>query len=1214
MSLAVTINLDDVASQIRRAASDSISEEDLRIRVESIFKGSVLEPLGIPWGRYEYSPKKYSTLISGVRIDALHAHVVVEYEKPQSFEQKRNYEHAIQQVKDGIVRHAQGVTDRLPRYFGVALDGFKVGFVRYRQRLKDFEVSREPLDINRNTVARLVEAVVGLKRKALDAEDLLIDFGPNSEISKKVIKVFYDKLNGRVTGRTAILFSDWKRVFSQVCAYAPEKLKGLEEQYGFQKGRADVERLLFSLHSYFALLMKLLAAEVGSLYWPIMGSYLKALEDAYYEGSDRLKDQLREMEEGGLFAKLGISNFLEGDYFAWYLDEWDTTLADSIASVVKKLSDYDPSTAELEPDKIKDLFKRLYQNLVPRKIRHDLGEYYTPDWLAELVLNEVGYTIDNFNKLREGKNDALAPLELRILDPACGSGTFLVLAIKRLREYIDEHWIDKGSALRRISRNVVGFDLNPLAVMASRANYLISIGDMLREKGAEQVEIPIYLADSILIERKTTVLGTSTYSLRTMAGEFRIPIGVVDRGVLAKALGVMEECVKLNYTANEFIGRLQRDVKVKEDEELSLKELHASILKLEREGKNRIWLRVLKNSFAPFLVGKFDLITGNPPWVNWHTLPDDYRHITSALWGKFGLVSHTGAGQFKKDLAMLFTVVSFNRFLVESGKLAFLVPFTVFKTLAGAGFRKYLAHKASVLVVHELVSLNPFEGAVNRPSLLVLEKGKKTIFPVKCLSWDSMTGRTVDFGASLSDILTITKRTAGLLEPIKGKKKPGSSWSFAPGGALAAIRKMSGKSYYRAYMGSNTRGANGVFWVLPIQDLGDDLLVENLASIGKMKYRSVTMSVEKRLLYPLLRGRDIQRWVARKSNYMILVPNNHNRQTITERFLKMDYPKAYAYFMAFRDELSSRKLYGKPLPHTMEFYTLFQISSGIFAPYKVTWKYIAGKITGKAQFSATVASEHTDQLLGLAPFVPDTNVPYVPLNSRQEAHFVCAVINSSLARLLVASYISDIGISAHVLGHLKIPRFDPKNELHAQLSTLSEKAHQLASEGNITGLKNVEQQIDTKVSELYGLTEQELGEAKESLAVLMGEWSEEEEEVEEVPILDPDVTLTNPVVKENTPFNLEIVITNPLENSISNVKIKVQLPTKIIEELFQNIEKEEKVQVTSDALKKGNYRVKLIMDYTFEGSSKRIEKELTLFVKAKEEGKPVERGAIEELW
>jgi len=65
------------------------------------------------------------------------------------------------------------------------------------------------------------------------------------------------------------------------------------------------------------------------------------------------------------------------------------------------------------------LLKKLYQYLVPPEVRHSLGEYYTPDWLAELVLEEVGY---------DGHNHE------RLLDPACGSGTFLVFAIQKFKD------------------------------------------------------------------------------------------------------------------------------------------------------------------------------------------------------------------------------------------------------------------------------------------------------------------------------------------------------------------------------------------------------------------------------------------------------------------------------------------------------------------------------------------------------------------------------------------------------------------------------------------------------------------------------------------------------------------------------------------------------------------------------------------------------------
>jgi len=169
----------------------------------------------------------------------------------------------------------------------------------------------------------------------------------------------------------------------------------LIEHYGVAKGKkVDVEKLMFAVHTYYTLMMKLLTAEVISFFNPVFGSPLQRIENAYYRSRADLREELLELEEGGIIAKIGIRNFLEADYFAWYLDEWNEDVVKGVMEIVSKLWDYDPATVELEPYRVKDLFKRLYQNLVPKRVRHDLGEYFTPDWLAELVLNEVEYDGD----------------------------------------------------------------------------------------------------------------------------------------------------------------------------------------------------------------------------------------------------------------------------------------------------------------------------------------------------------------------------------------------------------------------------------------------------------------------------------------------------------------------------------------------------------------------------------------------------------------------------------------------------------------------------------------------------------------------------------------------------------------------------------------------------------------------------------------------------
>lgn len=168
--------------------------------------------------------------------------------------------------------------------------------------------------------------------------------------------------------------------------------------------------------------------------------------------------------------------------------------------------------------------KDLYHGLIPETVRHALGEYYTPDWLADHTIALAGYDGDP---------------RKTFLDPSCGSGTFLVLAIQRVREWLNDHapeWTTnekRREALGLIQRNVVGFDLNPLAVIASRTNYLFALGSLLRHHtGANQLEIPVYLTDSVLlpgqVDAQRDMFAQDTVSFPMTVGTFEVPREVVD--------------------------------------------------------------------------------------------------------------------------------------------------------------------------------------------------------------------------------------------------------------------------------------------------------------------------------------------------------------------------------------------------------------------------------------------------------------------------------------------------------------------------------------------------------------------------------------------------------------------------------------------------------------------------------------------------------------
>jgi type II restriction/modification system DNA methylase subunit YeeA len=1231
------IDLDEVAREVLEAASKSVTEEDLKINIEYVIRSRVIERLreagkpDIPVASWRPPRASYDvTLVSGVRPDALYGHLIIEYKRPRTFESRREFERAVEQLKNYIIAHAQ-TEARYPRYFGIVLDGYQIGFVRYREALRNFE-SKGPFPVNRNTIAKLVEAIIGLRRKALSPEELLRDFGPESPVAKDSIRVFYNKLLNP-SPKTKILFDDWRRVFSQVCAYSPEKIKGLEKIYGFEKVNVDPEKLLFALHTYYALIMKLLAAEVASLYMaPRLLSYLKTLEDAYYREHETLRDELQRLEEGGIFATLGIINFMEADYFAWYLDEWDENVAKCVMSIVSVLSNYDPTTAELEPERVRDLFKRLYQNLVPKEVRHDLGEYYTPDWLAELVLNEVGWTVENFEKIAEEKNDKLAPLDLRLLDPACGSGTFLVLAIGRLRNYIEEHWIDKRTALRRITKNIVGFDLNPLAVIASRVNYLIALGDLLRERGGEPIEIPIYLSDSILVETTPTLTG-GVYILRTAAGKFQVPASIIERGFLAKTLKLIEECARTGYTVDEFRMRLSKELNLNEEEVEMIADLFRILSNLEKEGKNRIWTRIIKNSFAPFFTGRFDYVVGNPPWINWENLPEEYREATKDLWGAYGLLKKTegvGLGRVKRDMAMLFLARCLDRYVNDGGLLSFLIPFTAYKTQAGAGFRKYLTrHK--VIKVHDLVTLYPFEGATNRTSLIVVKKEERTSFPIPCIIWCNPTTKPIDVNSTLEKVITSTRQHKLFMIPVE-INKPESPWMQMTEKAYEGTKKVIGSSpWYKAHAGVYT-GLNQVYWIEIISETPEGLLITNPSLPGQKKIvKTVKHVVEKDLIYPLVRGRDVKKWYITRELGYILLPVDEKGETLTHEKMKLNYPKTWSYLINFVQDLVRRG--GEPYksklaPYRKErfekaekiappFYWLFNVSPSL-APYKVIWKYIAGKISGKAEFSTAVLEPVEDKLLGIKTVIPNEKLMLIPFLNRDEAYYVSAILNSSLSQLLVASYVIETAISTHILERIKILKFNPNSSSHLKLSELSKKAHEIAKRIYEEGredlkedLSKIEEEIDKTVAQLYDITDDELREIKRCLAILKCE-EVEEEEIEESPEVLPDIFVENPVLYSDSPQDIELAIVNPYEESLRDVKIKLELDDKAFEEIFEELSGEQRLKISLGRLSLGEYKIKISMEYRLGDSVKRVEKEVPLYVRSSEV-RFVERGGLDSI-
>ncbi|MEM4601838.1 MAG: hypothetical protein QW808_02950 [Desulfurococcaceae archaeon] len=100
------------------------------------------------------------------------------------------------------------------------------------------------------------------------------------------------------------------------------------------------------------------------------------------------------------------------------------------------------------------------------------------------------------------------------------------------------------------------------------------------------------------------------------------------------------------------------------------------------------------------------------------------------------------------------------------------------------------------------------------------------------------------------------------------------------------------------------------------------------------------------------------------------------------------------------------------------FYMVFNAAPSL-SLYKVLWREQAGGLT------ATVVEPVKDEYLGRTVVIPDHKLMLIPCSKEEEAHFICAILNSCVTRLIAKSYIVETQISTHIVEYVKIPKFDP---------------------------------------------------------------------------------------------------------------------------------------------------------------------------------------------
>jgi hypothetical protein len=415
----------------------------------------------------------------------------------------------------------------------------------------------------------------------------------------------------------------------------------LRQAYGAPVG----DDALFLQHTYLTIVAKTLAARV----------------------LDLPADDAEAILSGRRLAEAGIYGAVESDFFDWVL--LDPGGRDLVQRVARQVSRFRLRDVEA------DVLKALYESLIDPAQRHGLGEYYTPDWLAAKMVAAV-------------VSDAL---HQTVLDPACGSGTFLFHALRRLLAAARTAGWSDARAVQAAAARVRGLDVHPVAVIIARVTWLLALGDAVREREGD-LHVPVYLGDAM--QWNLSRIGDVDEVMLPVPGEgpLYVPAGIAeDQRKFEPALQALTQGLEQEVPAEQVERALARIEGVQPQDAAALGQTFGRLLALKRSGRNGIWPFILRNLARPVWLSRpdqrADVVIGNPPWVA-------YRHLSADMKTRFRNACQTmelwvgGVLATQQDLSALFWARSAERYLRRGGTIAFVLPHAALNRPAFAGLRR----------------------------------------------------------------------------------------------------------------------------------------------------------------------------------------------------------------------------------------------------------------------------------------------------------------------------------------------------------------------------------------------------------------------------------------------------------------------------------------------------------------------------------------------
>jgi hypothetical protein len=741
---------------------------------------------------------------------------------------------------------------------------------------------------------------------------------------------------------------------------------------------------------------------------------------------DMREDDPRRLLSGETFTSAGINGAVESDFFDWVVDDDGDGQA-----LVRRIMNHVRRFRLSEVNS--DVLKVLYESLVDREERHGLGEYYTPDWLAAKVIRHA----------------VERPLEQRIYDPACGSGTFLFHAIRNFLREADEADMPRDLRAVEVCAHVAGTDIHPVAVIIARVTYLLALAPVLASRTGP-LSIPVYLGDAMQLSISEFMAGKEL-TIRVPpppAGNGRS--GEIDEGgreqldfpetfcrdpaLFDKAVERMRTGSLEDLTRSQIEAALRRiteqhyraDLTV--EQELAIKDLgktYVTFDRLRRESRDTIWAYVARNLSRPLAYsaggGWAHVVVGNPPWVAFrHMSPDLQKRFKELSKGERVYVPRVPS---HNDLCALFTVRAAHLYLRSGGRLAFVLPMAA---LTRSQFER-------------LRSGSFGSARIAWDEVWTMDDSVQPLFPVpSCVVF----GRRRAVPQRLPDIV---RSFTGALPFRDAPESIADKYLRVTDGAPALeVAQRAGGSPYRSVFRQGAIIVPRMMWWVERRTsgrLGFDpsapLVASRRSSQEKAPWKmadSVEGRVESEFLRPMLLGESIVPYRIFRPFEAVVPVTEKGELLDAELAANRGYGDLHGWLAkaerVWAEHNESRRTLIEQLNYINQLTAQFPI-----APLRVVYAK-AGTLPAACIVRDTRA-------------VIDHMLYWAAPGSENEALYLIAVLNSETARARAEQYQARGQFGARhfdkVIFNLPIPRFDAKSDLHRRLAGVALEAEKVAS-------------------------------------------------------------------------------------------------------------------------------------------------------------------------